>query len=354
MNECLLCSRDMKKSKDIFGNSCIKNIYSFLNLKMPKNLKLREDTLNKYVMRITSSNSLSRNQKNLLVDRYLSYKYLNKILYGNLDKLKSQINEDIQNMDKINEYDELKSTKSMSLNQAYNLYRKVNKFQEEIVKIKEHNFKDKESVKLLISSFGFIFNLNKNKNQYEKSVFKAMQYAFWQTVIEVGRTYANFDISADLLQHSLESKPSNLLISNGKIIEEIIKDKNFKKCISNIVEKYGSNNNEFIFDSSTDKYFPLAFNESDLYFSLNKVYLFVKGKKENGKWNLEIKLHDRYDYSDPKNVIKYYNDTNSISKSIFSSTLYNFAYLSVKANVMKEYNIDILFKINSDFEVIIQ
>ena len=85
------------------------------------------------------------------------------------------------------------------------------------------------------------------------------------------------------MQHSLESKPSNLLISNGKIIEEIIKDKNFKKCISNIVEKYGSNNNEFIFDSGTDKYFPLAFSESDLYFSLNKVYLFVKGKKENGK-----------------------------------------------------------------------
>ena len=53
-------------------------------------------------------------------------------------------------------------------------------------------------------------------------------------------------------------------------------------------------------------------------------------------------------------AVKKYPNKNSISKSIFSSTLYNFAYLSVKANVMKEYNIDILFKINSDFEVIIQ
>ena len=354
MHECLLCSRDMKNSKDIFGNNCIKNIYSFLNLKMPKKLKLREDTLNKYVMKITNSNSLSRNQKKLLVDRYLTYQYLDKIFYGNLDKLKFQVNDDIQNVHKANKYEDLKSKSKMSLNQAYNLYKKVNKFQESITKIKEHNFKDKESVKLLISSFSFIFNLSKNKNQYENSVFKALQYAFWQTVIEVGRTYAGFCISADLLQHSLENQPSNLLIFNGKIVEEIKKDKNFKKCISNIVEKYGSNNNEFIFDSDTDQNFPLAFSESDLYYSLNKVYLFIKGKKENGKWNLEIKLHDRYDYSDPKNVIKYYNDTNSISKSIFSSTLYNFAYLSVKANVMKEYNIDILFKINSDFEVIIQ
>ena len=40
---------------------------------------------------------------------------------------------------------------------------------------------------------------------------------------------------------------------------------------------------------------------------------------------------------------KYFKDTNSIPKSILSSTLYNLAWLSVKSGVMKEYYIDIIF-----------
>lgn len=45
-----------------------------------------------------------------------------------------------------------------------------------------------------------------------------------------------------------------------------------------------------------------------------------------------------------------YNDTTNILKSILSSSLYNFAYLSMKYKVMKEYNIDIQIELN-EFEV---
>lgn len=58
MHECLLCRRDMKVSNDIFGNGCIKNIYSFLDLKMPKKVKLREETLYKNVMELTGTHSI--------------------------------------------------------------------------------------------------------------------------------------------------------------------------------------------------------------------------------------------------------------------------------------------------------
>lgn len=47
MHECLLCERDMKRSKTIFGNGCIKNIYSLLELSSPKRIKNREDYLYK-------------------------------------------------------------------------------------------------------------------------------------------------------------------------------------------------------------------------------------------------------------------------------------------------------------------
>lgn len=95
----------------------------------------------------------------------------------------------------------------------------------------------------------------------------------------------------------------------------------------------------------------MRFSESDLYFALNNVSLYMIGEKQGEKWNLNIKLHDRYDYSEFKKINKYYKDTASVSKSIFSSTLYNLAWHSVKFKVIKEYNIDIIFQIE-DFEVI--
>ena len=42
MHECLLCKRDMKVSNDVFGNGCVRNIYSFSDLNMRKNRKQYE------------------------------------------------------------------------------------------------------------------------------------------------------------------------------------------------------------------------------------------------------------------------------------------------------------------------
>ena len=70
-----------------------------------------------------------------------------------------------------------------------------------------------------ICIISFIFNMTKNKKQYEKNAFKGMQFAFWQTVIEVGGKYAEFPISAEFLQHSLDENPEYLYITDGNIIE---------------------------------------------------------------------------------------------------------------------------------------
>lgn len=352
MHECLLCKRDMKTSKDTFGNGCVKNIYSFLGMKMPKKVILREPTLYKNIMKINNIHNINTYQKIWLTDRYLTGQYLYRIPYGNYSRLTNQINTEIQNINQIENNEEPKSAKNMSLKQAYDLYKKATKFTEGIDKLKKGNFTDEESIKLLISSFSFIFNMQKNSNQYEKNSFKAMQYAFWQTVIEIGGKYAEFDISANFLQHSLEKEPTDVLFSKGKVVQAIVEDKNFKSNINNIIEEYGKNCNEFLFDSNVDHRFPMSFSESDLYFAIHDIELKVDGKKQNDKWVLDVKLHDRYDYSEFKKIDKYYRDTKSIPKSIFSSTLYNLAWLSMKVQVMKEYNIDIVFRINSDFEVI--
>lgn len=351
MNECLLCKKDMKVSNNVFGNGCVRNIYSFLDLKMPRKVKLREETLYKNIMRLTNTKTINRSQKIWLTDRYLTYQYLNRIPYGNCNTIKKQINNDIQNIKQIKKDEKPKSAKSMSLKQAYDLYKKVIKFQEGIDKIGKGNFTDEDSIKTLRTSFSFIFNMSKNKSQYEKNSFKAMQYVFWQTVIETGGKYVDFPISADFLQHSLEKEPEDIVITEGKIIKEIVDNESFKANIRNIVKKYGNDCEEFIFDSLKDDSFPMNFNDKDLYFAIHSADLYIRGRKENNKWNLEIKLHDRYDYSKPKTPSEYYNDTSSIAKSLLSSTLYNFASFSVKCGVLKEYNIDIQVYIEG-FEVI--
>ena len=353
MHECLLCERDMKKSKTIFGNGCIKNIYSLLELSSPKRIKNREDYLYKTIMRKAKVASLSKEQKIWLSDRYLTYQYLNKINYGDFDKLKEEINTDIQNVNKVTEFEDLKTASKIKLKQAYDLYKKVSKFEEGINQLRNVNFTDEESIKLLIANISFVFKMNANKEQYEKNSFKAMQYAFWQTVIEVGGKYFDFDISAKLLQHSLEEQPENLVITEGIIVDTIKRDNQFQENINNIVKKYGNNKDDFIFDSKENTDFPMNFNNSDLYFAIHSAELRVVGKKQNKKWNLNIKLHDRYDYSKFKNVKDYYFDTSSIPKSVFSSTLYNLAYYSIKFKVMKEYDIDIQIELN-DFEVMEQ
>ena len=90
MHECLLCKRNMKVSKDVFGNGCVRNIYSFLDLKMPKKVNLREKTLYNNIMQLTNTKNINTNQKIWLTDRYLTYQYLNKIPYGNYNIIKNR------------------------------------------------------------------------------------------------------------------------------------------------------------------------------------------------------------------------------------------------------------------------
>ena len=173
--------------------------------------------------------------------------------------------------------EEPKSSKSMSLKQAYDLYKKVMKFQNGIDKISKGNFTDEDSIKTIITSLNFIFNMSKNKSQYKKNTFKGMQFAFWQAVIEVGGRYAEFPISAEFLQHSLEENPEDLYIKDGNIVETIEKDNNFQSIVKKIVEEKGKDKDSFEFNSKDDvnHEYDWAFNDKDLYFALHLVDLKI-------------------------------------------------------------------------------
>ena len=350
MHECLLCERDMKRSKTLFGSGCINNIFEFLEIPKPARGKNKEPILYKNLMRKSGISGINNNQKIWLVDRYLTYQYLDKLIYGDFDKLKKQIDKDIQNVNKVSKFEDLKTSGKIKLKQAYDLYKKVEKFQNRINEFKKGNVIDEESIKLLIANCSFVFNMGKNKSQYEKNVFKAMQYAFWQTVIEVGGRYFNYELAAELLQHSLEKEPTDFIIKDEEIIDLIIKDENFKNKINEIIANHKTDK-EFYIPVGQDY---IVFENSDLYFAIHNANIEMKAKQDdNSNWNIDITLSDTFDFTKWKTPLDYYFDANNIPKSILSSTLYNLAFISQKLGVIKEYEVvaKISIKIQENGEI---
>lgn len=177
----------------------------------------------------------------------------------------------------------------------------------------------------------------KNKNQYEKDSFKAMQYAFWQTVIEVGGRYFNYELAAELLQNSLEKNPKDFIITDEKIMENIKTDQNFIDKMNKIISKYGTKNE---FNISIEDKESVTFENSDLYFAIHIAKIEMKAKKENDStWNADIILSDTFDFTKWKGIFEYIKDANSIPKSMISSTLYNLAFISQKLGVVKEFEV---------------
>lgn len=257
-------------------------------------------------------------------------------LNGNYNLIKKQISYDIQNVKQIKNDKEPKSSRNMSLKQVYDLYKKVTKFQNGIDRIIKCDFTDEERLKALITSISFVFNMSKNKNQYEKNAFKAMQYAFWQTVIEVGGKYFDYELASKLLQNSLDEKPKEFIITDDKIIKTIKKDKNFQDKLKEILNNHKNQKSFNVLKVEES----LTFENSDLYFAIHIADVELKAEKnEELIWNVNIKLTDKFDFTKFKMPMDYYNDAKSILQSMLSSTLYNLAFISQKLGVVKEYDV---------------
>lgn len=88
MKECLLCKRDMSKSCNCFGKSCLKKSYEILGLNIPRSKK--EDFLFENLMKKNGISNLNENQKIWLADREIALQLLNKekintIIQDNID-----------------------------------------------------------------------------------------------------------------------------------------------------------------------------------------------------------------------------------------------------------------------------
>lgn len=152
MKECLLCKNNMKKCKNNFGDGCIDSIYTFLKLEKPKKSKYKEKELYNIIMKETGIKLIDKTKKIWLTDRYLTYKYLDRIKYGEFSECKEEIKEDINKIKNAKKFEPVDT--KISLKEAYEMYKKQIKFEQNIKYVEESDI-DSDTLKM----FNFIFDL---------------------------------------------------------------------------------------------------------------------------------------------------------------------------------------------------
>ena len=333
MNRCSVCGRNVSNKTAHFGLGCLKNMCSLIDMDKPKNLK-GENLLNIKISKITKKKSLNKEEKTLLTNRYLTLQLLNKIPLNNYDSMRNKIMKDINNIGKNKK---LISNDIITLKQAYEAFKLYNKFQK--IKEKAEEVDSEYIQNFLFENLLFAFSTYYRNKKYFGGVIADIQYYFWKTISNMlKKTYPN---GMEFIEYSLLENPQDKLIENGKLIDDIIKDENFKEkikvCILN-----NKNNNHFEITEG------LNYISTDLFLALNNTTINIIGNKESNKWKLDITIIDRYDFTDFKEIDEYCD--NNIIKGLFGSTANNMAMISVASGVMHEYNITIKFKIDWDDE----
>lgn len=333
MNRCSVCGRNVSNKTAHFGLGCLKNMCSLIDMDKPKNLK-GENLLNIKISKITKKQSLNKEEKTLLTNRYLTLQLLNKIPLNNYDSMRNKIMKDINNIGKNKK---MISNDIITLKQAYEAFKLYNKFQK--IKEKAEEVDSEYIQNFLFENLLFAFSTYYKNKKYFGGVIADIQYYFWKTISNMlKKTYPN---GMEFIEYSLLENPQDKLIENGKLIDDIIKDENFKEkikvCILN-----NKNNNHFEITEG------LNYISTDLFLALNNTTINIIGNKESNKWKLDITITDRYDFTDFKEIDEYCD--NNIIKGLFGSTANNMAMISVASGVMHEYNVTIKFKIDWDDE----
>ncbi len=340
---CIICNRPYNYHYDLFGRSCLANLYTQLNISNPRLISNKEKHLCNVIARRSFKLFLSKEKKNALTENYIALDYLKRIDLKFTEDIKNSIKENIRKISFFKKY-----VKSMlptySLNDFYKIYNDYMEFK----KLLNENINtgNKKSDEIALKGFSVIFDIDKITMPLYYSAFYEMQRVFWETVV-IGGLLANMQLSAYLMRISLtnngeyDKEDSVLIIEDENINKILFDDDTFKNKINSMLEEDNVDiNNKLV-----------SLDSGDLLLALHNFTLNLKAnKKENGNWDLDIEITDKYDFTDIKNLKDYFSSTSSVPMSIFSSTLNNFAAISSSYNVIKPFNFKLKIK-NDDYRI---
>ena len=328
---CIICNRPYNYQYDLFGRNCLMNLYTQLNISNSRLISNKEKHLCNVIAHRNFKFFLSKNKKYALTENYIALDYLKRMNLKSLENIKLKLTENIKNISIFKKYSE-SMLPTYPLNDFYKIYHDYIDFKNLLNENIKSNNKDFDET--ILKGFSIIFDANKISMPLYYSVFYEMQYMFWETVV-IGGLLANMKLSAYLMQISLTNsgeyeKEGNILtIEDENITKILFEYAEFKEKINTLL-----NNKDINIENKL-----ISFSEKDLLLSLHDATLNLKAtKNENGNWHIDIEIIDKYDFTDIKNLKDYVTSTDSITMSLLSSTLNNFAAISSSYNVIKPFN----------------
>lgn len=340
---CIICNRPYNHHYDLFGRSCLANLYTQLNISNSRFISNKEMHLCNVIAHRNFKFFLGKEKKYALAENYIALDCLKRIDLKFTEDIKNVLKENIKRISIFSKY--IKSMLPIySLNDFYKIYNDYIEFK----KLLNENISDgkKDFDETILKGFAIIFDIDKITMPLYYSAFYEMQRMFWEIVV-IGGLLADMNLSAYLLRISLTNqgeyeKEDNVLIIEDENITKMLFDNDvFKKKINSMLDE-----DNIVINNKL-----VSFGNGDLLLALHDFTLNLKAnKKENGNWNVDIEIIDKYDFTDIKNLKDYVSSTDSVPMSIFSSTLNNFAAISSSYNVIKPFNFKLKIK-NDDYKI---
>lgn len=304
-----------------------------------KNLN-EESLLNKKILALCNKKRLPKNQSQMLTNRYLTLNLLNAVPLEEYNKYKEVLQADIDLINRNTKIEELNSFKLITMKQASEIKKQYNKHENFFQKLMNGEYDAIQNLSFDIVRFAF--SKYYNNKPYLSDMTQIAQYGILQGGA-LGLRAFNWNFAADCLVHSLQEKPKDLVITEGDVIGEIIKNETFKIKINEIIKKYEK---QEYFTTGKEKE-SISFNSANLFFALHNTYLEVIGNKQiDGTWNLDITLDDEYDFTDLQEIEEYV-DNDEYLKRFAGATGNNLAMIATSCRVVNTYHITIKFTINS-------
>ena len=183
-----------------------------------------------------------------------------------------------------------------------------------------------------------IFQNKSSLTELGKDVFRAI----WKGGSELYLRPKGYNVSADMLEHSLQEKPKDVVFyEDSDVVKKIKEDNNFIEHLDDVVNKI-ENNIPLVEDK--DKHHD--FNDEDLFYSIHGCKMDVDDIKYNsdGTKDISVHLHDTYDYTKIWTAMD--GDEFAPFKKISLGSIANDAgTISSKLDAINSYEVDIYFTI---------
>ena len=336
MKKCKLCNKEFNSMNEHYGNSCIKNLYNNSSITCPKDINNREAFLYSSILNKLDKSELTDKKANYVCESYFSKSYFRNNNYLHLNKIEEEIDNCISDNKK----------PIMKLNTAYRINKILRRNKSLLNTLKEDSL-DKKVDPEIVRFLSSYFSLSKMTNPRYYEVCYYMQLIVWGIIISFGKI-KKYPFASQCLSHSVSvigTEPKDVKYTNKDkyLIKTIKEELGFKKRIKYIINNYQQDGN-IDFDGTFEENRvdgTYKFETGDLLYALHSVSISLNGVKKQDKWNLNIKLTDRYDFTEILSNDKY--TKNKKEYITLPGLLNDMGTISTTYGVLKGYDIIITF-----------